>query len=128
MEGIRERLHCIKLSLIAAIAPAVWFCNALVVQAADVITEATTEATVTPDGGTGVTQRVTKAGNNIWATAKIVCKTATLVALIVCGLILIIGTNKMKEAVKEKFYEIAAGIAIIYLAGDICEWLEETIG
>lgn len=124
MEGIRERLHCIKLSLIAAIAPAVLFCNALVVQA----TETTTEATGSPDGGTGVTQRVTKAGNNIWATAKIVCKTATLVALIVCGLILIIGTNKMKEAVKEKFYEIAAGIAIIYLAGDICEWLEETIG
>lgn len=119
-ENLKDKLHLAKLSIGASIAPAILFCNALVVQA-----ENTTEEV---KGGTGVTQRIEKAGNSFWGTAKIVCKTATLVALIICGLILIIGTQKMKEVIKEKFYDIALGIAIIYLAGDICEWAEETFG
>lgn len=120
LADLKDKLHYAKLLLIASIAPAILFCNALVVQAAE-----TTEAST---GGNGVTQRINKAGNSFWGTAKILCKTATLVALVVCALILIIGTQKMKDAVKEKFYDIALGVAIIYLAGDLCEWLEETLG
>jgi len=120
---LKDKLRLAKLSILASVAPAIMFCNALVVQA-----KTTEEAAEAATGGNAVTQRINKAGNSFWGTAKIVCKTATLVALIVCGLILIIGTQKMKETVKEKFYDIALGIGIIYLAGDICEWLEETIG
>lgn len=117
---LKDKLRLAKLSIMASVAPAILFCNALVAQA-----EETTEAAT---GGNGVTQRINKAGNSFWGTAKILCKTATLVALVVCALILIIGTQKMKDAVKEKFYDIALGVAIIYLAGDLCEWLEETLG
>lgn len=120
---LKDKLRLAKLSIMASIAPAIMFCNALVVQA-----KTTEEAAETATGGNAVTQRINKAGNRFWGTAKILCRTATLVAIVVCALILIIGTQKMKDAVKEKFYDIALGVALVYFAGDLCEWLEETLG
>lgn len=115
-KGKRGKLHYAKLGILASIPEAVTFCNAVVVHAA--------EAT----SGNTVTQKVQKSSTSIWATMKLISISLVVVVLGVCGIVLMIGTQKMKDGIKEHFYSIAAGVAVLFLAKDIADWCEDIFG
>lgn len=118
--SLRDRLRMWKLSAIASVPEAVLFCQAIVARAATEAAEAS--------GGTAsnVTARINKASVSIWTVLKTVCISMLIVVLAVCGLVLILGTQKMKESVKEHFYSIVIGCMILFLAKDLAEYLEKT--
>lgn len=116
---LRERFKMWKLSALASIPEAVLFCNAIVANA--------TEAAESSGGtASNVTTRINKASMSIWTVLKTVCISMLVVVLAVCGLILILGTQKMKESIKEHFYSIVIGCMILFLAKDLAEYLEKT--
>ena len=118
--SLTECLRLWKLSALASVPEAVLFCNA-------VIARATTEAAEASGGTAGnVTSRINKASVSIWTVLKTVCISMLIVVLAVCGLILILGTQKMKESVKEHFYSIVIGCMILFLAKDLAEYWEKT--
>lgn len=114
--AVKEKLHYAKLCILASIPEVVTFCNAVVVHAA--------EAT----SGNTVTQKVQKSSTSIWATMKLISISLVVVVLGVCGIVLMIGTQKMKDGIKEHFYSIAAGVAVLFLAKDIADWCEDIFG
>lgn len=120
MDSLKDSFRQWKLGVLASIPEAVLFCNAVVARA----TSETTEAT----GGTAssVTTRINKASISMWSVMKTVCISLLVVVLAVCGLMLVIGTQKMKETVKEHFYSIVIGCMILFLAKDLAEYMEKT--
>lgn len=115
-EGMKKKMHYAKLGILASLPEAVAFCNAIVAHAA--------EAT----GGNTVTQKVKTSSISIWSTMKIISISLLIVVLGVCGIILMIGTQKMKDGIKEHFYSIAAGVALLFLAKDVADWCEDIFG
>lgn len=114
-EGLKEKLHYVKLGILASIPEAVAFSNAIVVQAKE-----TTEETT----GNSVVANVNKASVNSYSVIKGICIALLVVVISISGLMLVIGTQKMKEAVKENFYSIVVGCALLFMAGEITDWLE----
>lgn len=114
--SLREKLHLVKLGILASIPEAICFCSSIIACAAE-----------TSDGGT-IQAKVSKTSNSLWSVIKVVAMSLMIVVLAVCGLILILGTQKMKEAVKEHFYSIVIGTLILFLAKDIAEYMESTFG
>ena len=92
-------------------------CNALVVQAAD-----------TESSGASITTKVKNSSSSAYEVIKAACLALVVVVLAVIGGIMIIGTQKMKEAVKENLYWIAFGLMIIFTAREITSWVETTFG
>jgi uncharacterized membrane protein len=117
MGELRKKLHYAKLGILASIPETVAFCNALVAYAA--------EETST---GNAVTQKIQKSSTSIYGILKLVFMSLLVVVLAICGGIMIIGTQKMKESVKENFYSIAIGVAVLFLAKEITDWLESVFG
>ena len=115
--SLKDRLHLMKLSMLASIPEAVMVRNALVVQAAE-----------TEGSGSSITTKVKNSSLSVYAVIKAVCLALVVVVLAVIGGIMIIGTQKMKEAVKENLYWIAFGLMIIFTAREITSWAEETFG
>lgn len=120
MDSLKDSFRQWKLGVLASIPEAVLFCSAVVARA----TSETTEAT----GGTAssVTTRINKASISMWSVMKTVCISLLVVVLGVCGLILVIGTQKMKDYVKEHFYSIVIGCMILFLAKDLAGYMETT--
>lgn len=114
-EGLREKLHYVKLGILASVPEGIAFSNALVVQAKE-STETTT--------GNSVVANVDKASVNSYGVIKGICMALLLIVVAVSGLILVIGTQKMKETIKENFYSIVVGCALLFMAGEITDWLE----
>lgn len=112
---LKKKMQYAKMGILASVPEAVAFCNAIVAQA--------TEAPAT--GGNAVTQKVKTSSNSIWATMKLISISLLIVVLGVCGIVLMIGTQKMKDGIKEHFYSIAAGVAILFLAKEIADWCED---
>lgn len=110
---LKKKVQYVKMGILASVPEAVAFCNAIVAQAA--------EAT----GGNAVTQKVETSSNSIWVTMKLISISLLIVVLGVCGIVLMIGTQKMKDGIKEHFYSIAAGVAILFLAKEIADWCED---
>lgn len=115
--SLKDRLHLKKLSMLASIPEAVMVCNALVVQAAD-----------TESSGASITTKVKNSSLSAYEVIKAACLALVVVVLAVIGGIMIIGTQKMKEAVKENLYWIAFGLMIIFTAREITSWVETTFG
>lgn len=113
-KNLKERLHMFKLGVLASIPEAVMVCNSLVVQAAD--------------DGSSITTKVQNSSNSAYTVIKGVCLSLVVVVLAVIGLIMVIGTQKMKEAVKENLYYISFGLMILFTAKEIAGWAEETFG
>lgn len=122
-EGLKEKLHYARLGILASVPEAIAFCNAIVVQAAEAA-----EAEAGSNSGSNVTQKIQNSSNSIWNTMKIIAISLIVVVLSVCGITLIVGTQKMKEAIKEHFYSIVIGVLILFLSKDIAEYLEDTFG
>lgn len=120
-EGLKEKLHYAKLGVMASIPEAAVFCNAIVVQAK----VATTEAA--GDGNT-VVSKVNTASINGYSVMKGIFVALLLLVIGGSGLMLAIGTKNMKEAVKENFYWIVLGCALLFLAQDVVGWIEEIFG
>lgn len=114
-QSLKEKLHLAKLGIMASIPEAILFCNSVIACAAE-------------QTGNAVEQKVDKVSTSAWGTMKVICISLLLVVLSVCGLILIVGTQKMKDTVKEHFYSIVIGCMVLFLAKDIAEYLEETFG
>lgn len=102
------------LKMAAAVPEAILFCNAIVIQAYA--------------SAGAVEERVQSTSNSVYALIKNVCLSLIVVVLAICGGILIIGTQKMKDAVKDHFYSIAIGVLILFCAREIAGYLEETFG
>ena len=115
MEGLKGKIRLAKLGILASVPETAAFCNALVAHASET-------------SGNAVNQKVEKSSLGIWGTMKLISISLLVVVLGVCGTILMIGTTKMKEAVKEHFYSIAAGVAVLFLAKDIADWLQDMFG
>ena len=118
---IREKLYMAKLGILASIPTAIVFCNSVIVCASE-----SSEAAA--GKGTGVTQKIDNVSLSLWGTLKLIFMSLILVVLGVCGLMLLIGTSKMKDWVKEHFYSIVIGCMILFLAQDIADYLEATFG
>lgn len=116
--SLKDRFRLWKLGVMASIPEALLFCNAVVAQAQ--------EETEASGSGTNITARIDSASTSMWSVLKTVCISMLVVVLAVCGLILILGTQKMKEGVKEHFYSIVIGCMILFLAKDIAEYMEKT--
>lgn len=114
-QSLKEKLHLAKLGIMASIPEAILFCNSVIACAEE-------------QTGNAVTQKINKTSMSIWGTMKVICISLLVVVLGVCGLILVIGTQKMKEAVKEHFYSIVIGCMILFLAKDLAEYMENTFG
>ena len=112
---LKKKMQYAKMGILASVPEVVAFCNAIVAQAA--------EAPAT--GGNAVMQKVKTSSNSIWATMKLISISLLIVVLGVCGIVLMIGTQKMKDGIKEHFYSIAAGVAILFLAKEIADWCED---
>lgn len=112
---LKKKVQYAKMGILASVPEAVAFCNAIVAQAA--------EAPAT--GGNAVTQKVKTSSLSIWETMKLISISLLIIVLGVCAIILMIGTKNMKDAIKEHFYSIAAGVAILFLAKDIADWCED---
>lgn len=110
LKDIKKALQLKKMSVMASLPFAIAFCTSVHAYANEAASQTT---------GDKVSARVNKASLSVWEKGKIIGKAFAVCALVVCGLILVIGTNQMKEKVKENFYYIALGIGIIYLASDI---------
>ena len=93
---------------------AILFCNAVVLQA--------------HASAASVEQRVQTASTSIYGLIKGVILALIVVVLAICGGILIVGTQKMKDAVKDHFYSIAIGVMVLFFAKEITDYLEETFG
>lgn len=119
MEGLKGKIRLAKLGILASVPETAAFCNALVAHASETSGEAS---------GNAVNQKVQKSSLGIWGTMKLISISLLVVVLGVCGTVLMIGTTKMKEAVKEHFYSIAAGVAVLFLAKDIADWLQDMFG
>ena len=113
--SLPERFKIWKLTALASIPEAVLFCNSIIACASG-----------TTAGN--VTQKVEKASTSIWTILKTICISLLAVVLAICGLMLVIGTQKMKDSVKEHFYSIAIGCMILFLAKDIAKYMEDTFG
>lgn len=113
-KNLKERLHMFKLGVLASIPEAVMVCNSLVVQAAD--------------DGSSITTKVQNSSNSAYTVIKGVCLSLVVVVLAVIGLIMVIGTQKMKDAVKENLYYVALGLTILFTAKEIAGFVEETFG
>lgn len=113
---LKKKMQYAKMSILASVPEVVAFCNAIVAQAAESVEAA---------GGNKVTQKVKTSSNSIWATMKLISISLLIVVLGVCGIVLMIGTQKMKDGIKEHFYSIAAGVAILFLAKEIADWCED---
>lgn len=109
---LKKKMQYAKMGILASVPEAVAFCNAIVVHAAET-------------GGNAVTQKVKTSSFSIWTTMKLISISLLIVVLSVCAIILMIGTKNMKDAIKEHFYSIAAGVAILFLAKDIADWCED---
>lgn len=111
---LKERAKMKKYLLMASITDAILFCNAIVLQA--------------QASGTEVVTKVNNTSNSIYGLLKGVCLGIIVVVLAICGLILIAGTQKMKDAVKDNFYYIAIGVMVLFFAKEIVGYIEETFG
>ena len=118
--GLKEKLQMARLSILASIAPAMVFCNSLIVQAA--------ETTDTATGGAAVVQKIGSASDSIYQLIKDGTLVLIGVVIAICGAILIFGTDKMKESVKERGYQIVIGMALVFFAGEIALFLERIFG
>lgn len=118
-QSLKEKLHLAKLGIMASIPEAILFCNSVIVCAAEQAAEQT---------GNAVEQKINKTSMSIWGTMKVICISLLVVVLGVCGLILVVGTKQMKEAIKEHFYSIVIGCLILFLAKDIAGYMQDTFG
>lgn len=118
-QSLKEKLHLAKLGIMASIPEAILFCNSVIVCA-----EGEAEKTT----GNAVEQKIGTTSTSIWGTMKVISMSLLVVVLGVCGLILMVGTQKMKETVKEHFYSIVIGCLILFLAQDIADYMEKTFG
>ena len=112
--SLKDRIKVKVLLLVSSFVEAIIFCNAIVMQAYASASE--------------VEAKVDASAISVYGLIKAICLSLIVVVLAVCGLILIIGTQKMKEAVKENFYYIAIGVAILFFAQEITGYIEETFG
>lgn len=112
--NLKERAKMKKNLLMVSIVDAILFCNAIVIQA--------------QASGAEVVQKIDNTSNSVYTMIKGIFLSAMVVVLAVCGLILIIGTQKMKDWVKDHFYSIAIGVMVLFLAKEITGYIEEVFG
>ncbi len=120
MNQLKNATKMKLLAMGAAIPAALAFCNAVVLQAY------AEEEKVT--GAAAVQQKVEKSSTSIYGLIKGVCLSLIVVVLAICGTILIVGTQKMKDAVREHFYSIAIGVMVLFFASEITDYIETTFG
>lgn len=78
--------------------------------------------------GTTVVKKVTNSTADIYTVIKGVCLGLLTVVLAVCGLILIVGTQKLKDLVKEHFYGIVIGCFVLFMAQEIATYISNVFG
>lgn len=124
LKELKENTKMNMLKLGIACTEAMVFCNAVILQAYADSKDNAEAAT----GAAAVEQKVEKSSTSIYGLIKGVCLSLIVIVLAVCGLILIVGTQKMKDAVKEHFYSIAIGVMVLFFASEITNYIEETFG
>lgn len=79
--------------------------------------------------GTGVDigTKVNSARDKIYTALKGIFLGAAVVVFGICALMLLIGTQKMKEGVKEHFYSIGAAFVVLFLAYTIVGELQSAL-
>ena len=117
-ENLKRKLNAAKVAVMASIPEAILFCNALVTYAKE----------ESASSGNAVVTKVQNSSTSIYGVMKLISMSLLVVVLGFCGIVMMIGTQKMKDGIKEHFYHIAIGVAILFTAKEIADYLEDTFG